>query len=82
MKFSIKLPYISLQQSDRDTTTAFGNGPGEEALKFLALYTTTGHEPLTWKINRHINFADMFSDVPEIEANTFNGVYYEPCLNC
>lgn len=86
-------PYVSIQkgdhialrfifQSDSDEVTPFGHEEGQESLIFYFFYTTTSRDPLEWTVHRHINFADMFSDVPEIEANTVYGKYYEPCNNC
>lgn len=69
-------------QSDSDTVTKFGQGDHEEALKIFITYTTTGHEGLEWITHRESTFDELFSNVPEKEANTIYGRYYEPCLNC
>merc|ERR1711893_49834 len=67
-------------ENDSDEDILFGHEPGKELARFDFVYTTDGHDGFEMENHRHINFSDLFTNVPETEANTLLGKIYEPCL--
>ena len=53
----------------------------EMCIIYMSYYTINDHSGLQMTFHLE-NWSAMFSNVPEIEANTLNGTYYEPCTNC
>ena len=74
--------FIYLQHNDRDVDVNFGDYVDDEmCIIAIAYYVINDHSNL--QLTLHMNsWGDMFSNVPEIEANTLNGTYYEPCTDC
>ena len=71
-----------MQHSDRDEVTIMGATHSDEMCIVYVYYVTDVTDSGLWGVLHLNKWADLFSNIPDIEANTLNGTYYEPCTNC